>query len=101
MGKGGESKSLAPVGIVPISADEIRVDNKIYSADALANSHPGGDLFVKAFAGRDASEAFMSYHRKPFPHTSQSNHLLRDTETKTSAASDVKGMSYLRGTHSP
>lgn len=28
----------------------------------------GGELFVSAFAGRDATEAFLSYHRREFPH---------------------------------
>jgi fatty acid desaturase (delta-4 desaturase) len=27
-----------------------------------------GDLFVRAFAGKDATDAFISYHRKKFPH---------------------------------
>lgn len=53
-------KSLAP--------NTIQVDGKVYSADILSNEHPGGDLFIKAFAGRDASEAFVSYHRRKFPH---------------------------------
>lgn len=46
----------------------IQVDDKVYSAESLAQMHPGGDLFVKAFAGRDATEAFLSYHRRKFPH---------------------------------
>ena len=29
----------------------------------------GGELFIKAFAGRDASEAYISYHRRKFPHS--------------------------------
>jgi hypothetical protein len=36
----------------------------------------GGDLFIKAFAGRDASEAFLSYHRKKFPHDKVSEYLI-------------------------
>ena len=53
-----------------VNADAIQVDDKIYSAKILSSIHPGGDLFVKAFAGRDATEAFMSYHRRKFPHNS-------------------------------
>ena len=34
-------------------------------------------MFVQAFAGLDATEAFLSYHRKPFPHASQTDNLLR------------------------
>lgn len=87
MGKGGE-KTARPLS--KLSSDEILVDNKIYSTDALAESHPGGDLFVKAFAGRDATEAFMSYHRKPFPHNKQSEFLLRET-ISVKLDNDIKG----------
>lgn len=51
-----------------LQPDTIQVDDKIYSAKLLAENHPGGELFVKAFAGRDATEAFLSYHRRKFPH---------------------------------
>lgn len=51
-----------------IEEKTIQVDDKVYSAKVLAADHPGGDLFIKAFAGRDATEAFMSYHRRRFPH---------------------------------
>ncbi|TRY76255.1 hypothetical protein TCAL_12235 [Tigriopus californicus] len=48
--------------------DHIRIGNKSYDANKLSSFHPGGPLFISAFAGRDASQAFVSYHRKPFPH---------------------------------
>lgn len=48
--------------------DKLRIDNVEYSVEKMAAIHPGGDLFVKAFAGRDATIAFMSYHRRLFPH---------------------------------
>jgi fatty acid desaturase (delta-4 desaturase) len=51
-----------------IESDTIQVDDKVYSAKLLASIHPGGELFIKAFAGRDATEAFLSYHRRKFPH---------------------------------
>jgi cytochrome b involved in lipid metabolism len=63
--------------LLELSADEIMVDGHVYSSNGLAAIHPGGDMFVKAFAGRDATEAFLSYHRKPFPHSSQRDYLLR------------------------
>ena len=53
---------------VDLKEDEIQVDGTVYSAVALAHDHPGGELFVRAFAGRDATEAFLSYHRRSFPH---------------------------------
>jgi len=61
-----------------IADDAILVDNSLYSMTKLASNHPGGDLFVKAFGGRDATEAFMSYHRRLFPHALV-KHALLDT----------------------
>ena len=47
----------------------IEVDEVLYDAHALANYHPGGPLFIHAFAGRNATTAFLSYHRREFPHS--------------------------------
>nr|ACO10922.1 Delta5 fatty acid desaturase A [Caligus rogercresseyi] len=52
----------------PIGDTSLQVENRIYDAQELAKFHPGGELFVKAFAGRDATLVFLSYHRKKFPH---------------------------------
>ena len=52
-----------------IPSGSIRVEDKVYNAAKLAEKHPGGPLFVKAFAGRDATQAFLSYHRRRFPHS--------------------------------
>ena len=52
-----------------IPSGSIRIQNKIYSAEEIARFHPGGPLFVRSFAGRDATQAFLSYHRRPFPHS--------------------------------
>ncbi len=46
----------------------IQIDNILYSTDKLAENHPGGKLFVEVFGGKDATNAFMSYHRRLFPH---------------------------------
>ena len=46
----------------------IQIDDHVYDAEALGAIHPGGPLFVQAFAGRDATTAFFSYHRREFPH---------------------------------
>ncbi len=56
------------VNVSPLDAYNIQVNGVVYSAAELAKDHPGGEMFVHAFAGRDASEAFLSYHRKAFPH---------------------------------
>jgi cytochrome b involved in lipid metabolism len=48
----------------PIDKDVVvQVDDVLYDAMALARVHPGGELFLKAFSGFDATEAFLSYHR--------------------------------------
>lgn len=65
--------------------DVIKVDNIIYSTEQLASTHPGGELFVKAFGGRDATEAFLSYHRRAFPHEKMSYAKLDVTNTKLKA----------------
>jgi cytochrome b involved in lipid metabolism len=59
-----------------LTEDTVQVDNCIYDTLALASIHPGGELFVKAFSGRDATEAFLSYHRKEFPHAKVAKHLV-------------------------
>ena len=58
---------------VKIPENRVVIDNMEYSVDYLQSIHPGGDIFIKAFAGRDASEAFLSYHRRPFPHKEYGN----------------------------
>ena len=37
---------------LPIPPESIRIEDKVYSARALAKIHPGGPLFVKSFAGK-------------------------------------------------
>jgi len=46
----------------------IQVNDKVYDAKKLSAMHPGGEIFVSVFAGRDATEAFLSYHSRRFPH---------------------------------
>ena len=48
--------------------NEIQVDEYLYSTTELASIHPGGPLFVELFNGKDATDAFLTYHRKAFPH---------------------------------
>ena len=57
-------------------SDTVQVDDKVYLTSSLAAMHPGGELFVKAFSGRDATEAFLSYHRRSFPHSIMTKHLV-------------------------
>jgi len=51
-----------------METNSLTIDKVLYSVEKLAPIHPGGDLFIKAFAGRDATDAFLSYHRRSFPH---------------------------------
>lgn len=63
-----EKRPVVVETVTQLSPITIQVDDKVYDANSLAKTHPGGELFVNVFAGRDATEAFLSYHRKRFPH---------------------------------
>ena len=52
-----------------IPPESVRIEGKVYSALDIARMHPGGELWVRSFAGRDATMPFMSYHRRKFPHS--------------------------------
>lgn len=43
------------------------VGDAVYDAKAFRSEHPGGAHFVSLFGGRDATEAFMEYHRRAWP----------------------------------
>lgn len=73
---------------VNVSEDEILIDDKVYKVKELADTHPGGSLFVNAFAGRDATEAFLSYHRRSFPHQSQESSLIRTVQSDKKSGLD-------------
>ena len=55
----------------------------------MAESHPGGELFVKAFGGCDATEAFLSYHRRNFPHERKKDYLIGDIKTNKEVIIDT------------
>ena len=48
--------------------NEIQIDEYVYNTEELANIHPGGALFVELFNGKNATDAFLTYHRRTFPH---------------------------------
>lgn len=48
--------------------NKIKIDNYLYNTEDIASIHPGGSLFVELFDGRDATDAFLTYHRKKFDH---------------------------------
>ena len=89
----------SPALLQKLASDEVLVDDKVYQARELAKVHPGkirysffhdltsllmigGEIFVQAFAGRDATEAFLSYHRRKFPHDRFSQHLVKKSTAK-------------------
>lgn len=47
--------------------DLVIVGNEVYDAKAFRSEHPGGPMFISVFGGRDATEAFMEYHRRAWP----------------------------------
>jgi acyl-lipid (7-3)-desaturase (Delta-4 desaturase) len=51
-----------------IPMDCCQIDKQLYPVQELADIHPGGAFWVELFAGRDATHAFLSYHRRGFPH---------------------------------
>ena len=51
-----------------IPDDCIRIGNKLYNAEKIEFWHPGGKIFIQAFTGHDATEPFVTYHRRHFPH---------------------------------
>ena len=70
-----------------IPEESVYIDNVAYPVEHLASIHPGGDIFVKAFAGKDATTAFLSYHRRPFPHKKFSGSYDFPPTTEPSSAS--------------
>ena len=67
----------------------VQVDEFIYDTISLAKIHPGGELFVKAFSGRDCTEAFLSYHRKAFPHDRMTDSLIGKASPLKAAGADA------------
>jgi fatty acid desaturase (delta-4 desaturase) len=68
----------------------VQVDDKLYDARKIASIHPGGDVFVKVFGGKDATEAFLSYHRRRFPHDKMSDALVGLTKPSKDPNSDLE-----------
>lgn len=73
-----------------IPSNSVSIDNIEYDLENMAKVHPGGELFVKAFSGRDATNAFLSYHRRPFPHGKYNNLIMKspDNTKETTSCSD-------------
>ena len=61
-------RSNKTAGPDPIPDDCIRIGNKLYNAKKIESWHPGGKIFIQAFTGHDATEPFVAYHRRRFPH---------------------------------
>lgn len=87
--KESSSEVVKPSISIDLNDDRIQVDEFIYDTKSLASVHPGGELFVKAFSGRDATEAFLSYHRKQFPHVRMTDALIGKTKANKEASADA------------
>jgi acyl-lipid (7-3)-desaturase (Delta-4 desaturase) len=89
--------NVLPTNKIPTLGPEmIQVEDRIYSAKSLADMHPGGELFVKAFAGRDATEAFLSYHRREFPHSRMTESLLGSATAVKNSNADADYLELCR-----
>ena len=79
-----------------LGPEMIQVEDRVYSAKSIAEMHPGGELFVKAFAGRDATEAFLSYHRREFPHSRMTDSLLGKADPAKDSNTDADYLELCR-----
>lgn len=85
-----------PLSSLVLAEHAVQVDDKVYDVQKLSAMHPGGELFVKVFAGRDASEAFLSYHRRVFPHEKMAGMLLSEAKPSLPSRNTlVKDKEYL------
>jgi len=75
-----DDRTAGRPAVAAVPDGQIRVEDKLYSTQKLADLHPGGPLFVKAFSGRDASLAFISYHRRNFPHSGRAKAALEGVD---------------------
>ena len=74
---------------IPLNDYSVQVDEYVYDTRSLAKIHPGGPLFVNSFSGRDCTEAFLSYHRKAFPHDRMTDSLIGKAPALKSATADA------------
>ena len=44
------SQEAEPVKVAPVPANQIRVEDKLYSTEKLAELHPGGPIFIRVRA---------------------------------------------------
>ena len=64
----GHSSVIKANNADPIPEDCIRIGNKLYNAEKIESWHPGGRIFIQAFTGHDATEPYVTHHRRRFPH---------------------------------
>eukprot|EP00043_Microstomoeca_roanoka_P009788 m.93244 g.93244 ORF g.93244 m.93244 type:complete len:444 (-) comp14691_c0_seq2:166-1497(-) len=80
-------KPFASSTLPAIAENVVYVDGRGYDAKRFAGAHPGGHTFVALYGGRDASDAFATYHRRPFPHASMTSYLMEEKEELNHKAS--------------
>eukprot|EP01147_Barroeca_monosierra_P008269 gene8269-10167_t len=60
----------------------VYVDGLGYDAERFAKVHPGGHMFVALYGGRDATDAFATYHRRKFPHQKMATYRSEEKEDR-------------------
>eukprot|EP00049_Salpingoeca_infusionum_P012759 m.236708 g.236708 ORF g.236708 m.236708 type:complete len:444 (+) comp15264_c0_seq12:4869-6200(+) len=56
------------------------VNGEAYDGAAFARNHPGGETFVSLYGGRDATDAFATYHRRAFPFKLMEQYRIEDKQ---------------------
>ncbi|EGD72928.1 hypothetical protein PTSG_04659 [Salpingoeca rosetta] len=62
------------------------VDGRAYDGERFARVHPGGHTFVALYGGRDASDAFATYHRRRFPHEKMAQYRIEEKQQASTCA---------------
>ena len=44
-----QSRAAEPPKVAPVPANQIRVEDKLYSTEKLAELHPGGPIFIRVW----------------------------------------------------
>jgi len=58
-----------------------QIEDKFYDGEKFSKIHPGGPMMIEAFCGVDATEAYLTSHRKKFPHDKMKGFLVSKSST--------------------
>merc|ERR1740138_123800 len=71
--------------------DLLIVGDEVYDAKAFRSEHPGGPMFISVFGGRDATEAFLEYHRRSWPKARMASFKVGDLAPEETPVPEDKG----------